>query len=247
MSMLKVSGMVAIMFTTVFVSGCTHQQRTANNWWKCPVAGAVLGGAGGSIKNSETAATGALGGAILGGLICAIMDNKPDTDIECPIKVKGWDVKKMGCPKDSDGDGVPDVFDKCPNTPPGTLVGSDGCPVVRKVQLKPVHFEFNSDTLTQKAEATLIEEAVYLKRYPTASIHLTGYTDSTGPDEYNLKLSERRASAAKAFLIDQGVNPSKIIVHGEGKKNPVDTNATREGRKENRRVETEIQPSDDKP
>jgi OmpA-OmpF porin, OOP family len=64
-----------------------------------------------------------------------------------------------------------------------------------------------------------------------------GYTDSIGSDAYNEKLSQRRAEAVKQYLVQKGVDPSRIAVRGLGKTNPVATNATAEGRAENRRVE----------
>lgn len=69
---------------------------------------------------------------------------------------------------------------------------------------------------------------------------IVGHTDSTGPEEYNQRLSERRAEAAAAFLMEQGIRPSHIRTLGKGESEPVASNDTPEGRQLNRRVEIAI-------
>jgi len=71
-------------------------------------------------------------------------------------------------------------------------------------------------------------------------VTITGYTDSIGTDEYNKKLSLRRAEAVRDYLVSLGVDKSKLEVHGEGKANPVADNKTAAGRAKNRRVEVEV-------
>ncbi len=66
---------------------------------------------------------------------------------------------------------------------------------------------------------------------------VNGYTDSVGGDTFNLTLSENRASAVKAYLINQGIDPSSIVSTGYGKADPVSDNGTAAGRQQNRRVE----------
>ena len=67
-----------------------------------------------------------------------------------------------------------------------------------------------------------------------------GHTDSIGTDAYNQKLSERRAASVKAYLVSKGIDPNRIYTEGKGKKNPIASNKTKEGRAQNRRVEIEI-------
>ncbi|MTI14581.1 hypothetical protein E1189_16370 [Sansalvadorimonas verongulae] len=225
---------------SLLLSGCAGYQRTVNDWWKCALAGGAVGGVGGATESREAAGWGLLGGAVIGGVICAVTGDKSPSETECPIHIPGWDVKAKGCPKDSDGDGVPDVFDKCANTPPGAYVDSEGCPIIRKVVLGPVLFESSSADLSEYAKETLEQEAAFLKDHPHALIHLKGYTDSTGPKEFNQKLSEMRANSTRDFLIDLGVSPTRITIQGYGTDHPAADNKTKEGRQMNRRVEGDV-------
>ena len=76
------------------------------------------------------------------------------------------------------------------------------------------------------------------------AIRITGYTDSHGDRLYNVMLSAERANRVKAYLVEGGVPASKITVQGLGPENPIDSNATLEGRKKNRRVEIELSRED---
>ena len=67
-----------------------------------------------------------------------------------------------------------------------------------------------------------------------------GYTDSIGTEQYNLGLSQRRANAVKEYLVSKGIAANRIYTEGKGEADPIASNATREGRAQNRRVEIEI-------
>jgi outer membrane protein OmpA-like peptidoglycan-associated protein len=99
------------------------------------------------------------------------------------------------------------------------------------------HFAFRTSTLTPEGEAKVTGIAATLNRYPSRRIEVNGYTDSVGSDFTNQRLSEQRADAVKDALIRNGVHPNRIIVRGYGAANPVASNATAEGRAQNRRVE----------
>jgi len=99
------------------------------------------------------------------------------------------------------------------------------------------HFAFRTATLTPEGESKVTAVAAMLNRYPSRRIEVNGYTDSIGSEANNQGLSERRADAVKDALIRNGVNPNRIIVRGYGAANPVASNATAEGRAQNRRVE----------
>ncbi|HEY6644731.1 OmpA family protein [Povalibacter sp.] len=139
-------------------------------------------------------------------------------------------------PADSDGDGVIDPQDQCPDTPRGVAVDAVGCPRKGSITLRGVDFEFDSANLTGDSKSTLDEVAADLKKFPRLKILLEGHTDSVGNDAYNLKLSQRRAASVREYLVSQGVNPANLTSEGFGESKPIASNATPDGRAENRRV-----------
>lgn len=150
---------------------------------------------------------------------------------------------------DADGDGVSNKFDKCPNTPAGSVVDGAGCPIKFPTPPAPVlpnnqvgyydniMFEFDSSVLKTASYPTLDKLATDLKASPGVSIWLNGYASAEGTEAYNLRLSEDRANSVKTYLVNSGVDASKVITKGFGEANPVASNATEEGRIQNRRVE----------
>lgn len=81
-----------------------------------------------------------------------------------------------------------------------------------------------------------------LKEFEKTSIHITGYTDSTGSFEYNIKLSERRADSVGSYFQAQGIHPARLVTRGRGPQDPVASNDTPAGRTLNRRVELMLVP-----
>ncbi|HEY0342662.1 MAG TPA: OmpA family protein [Steroidobacteraceae bacterium] len=137
---------------------------------------------------------------------------------------------------DSDGDGVPDNIDRCPNTPHGVAVDEFGCPRKGSIVLEGVTFETNSAILTADSRAPLNQVADGLVKHRRLKVELQGYTDSVGTDKYNLILSDKRANSVREYLISQQVQPEQLVSKGYGKADPVASNATAEGRSKNRRV-----------
>jgi len=79
--------------------------------------------------------------------------------------------------------------------------------------------------------------AEYLKEHPDVKVIIEGHTDSTGPADYNLKLSQKRAEAVRKILIEKyGISPDRVIAKGYGETRPIAPNDTPEGRAKNRRV-----------
>jgi OOP family OmpA-OmpF porin len=104
-----------------------------------------------------------------------------------------------------------------------------------------VFFDFNKDILTEADLKELPKAVAFVKKYPGTKIIIDGYTDSIGTEAYNMKLSERRATAVKNYLIKEtGVDSSRITAVGHGGADPVADNKTPEGRAKNRRVEISI-------
>lgn len=98
-------------------------------------------------------------------------------------------------------------------------------------------FGFDSAELTPEARAVLEEQVVELEKDPKLRLVITGHTDSIGAEEYNQGLSERRANAAQEYFVSKGISPGRLKALGYGETRPIATNATREGRAQNRRVE----------
>ena len=105
-----------------------------------------------------------------------------------------------------------------------------------------VLFDVNSAALKLQAKETLGQMADVMVRYPDSDILVKGHTDSTGPEEYNQELSERRAKTVNEYLIGEGVSGQRITATGFGETMPVVPNDTPESRQRNRRVEIEIKP-----
>ena len=136
-------------------------------------------------------------------------------------------------PQDSDGDGVFDAQDQCPETPRGDRVGAAGCScdVTRQLQ-----FEFGSAELTDADRQTLDEMAANLTRLRFVSGTIEGHTDNVGSDAFNQGLSERRAKTVAEYLQSKGIAGDRMQVVGRGESDPVGDNKTAEGRAMNRRV-----------
>lgn len=99
-------------------------------------------------------------------------------------------------------------------------------------------FDVNKDVIKPAGRAELDAFAARLKSLDSVqSVDIVGHTDSSGAEDYNQQLSMRRANAVKNYLIDQGVDPAVMTTSGMGESQPVASNATSEGRAQNRRVE----------
>jgi len=103
--------------------------------------------------------------------------------------------------------------------------------------LRGVHFDFNKARIRPGDAAVLDEAAATLKANPNTTVNVNGYCDSIGKENYNLKLSDRRADAVVDYLVKAGIPSSQLIPHGYGKTDFVAPNNTAEGRAQNRRVE----------
>jgi OOP family OmpA-OmpF porin len=133
---------------------------------------------------------------------------------------------------DSDGDGVPDDMDQCPNTPKGAKVTRTGCWLLAG---ESVLFDTSKATIK---DHTLLDAATdILRQNPGLTGEIRGHTDSTGPRDFNMALSLRRANAVRDYFISQGIAASRLRVTGAGPDEPVAPNDTSEGRRLNRRVE----------
>jgi OOP family OmpA-OmpF porin len=140
--------------------------------------------------------------------------------------------KPVAKPMDSDGDGVTDDKDQCPNTPKGATVDARGCWTYAAV----VMYGFDSAEIKSEAFPMLDEAVSILKKNPELKVEIDGHTDNIGPAAYNMNLSERRAKAIMKYFVDKGVEAERLTTKGFGLTMPAVSNDTKEGRAKNRRV-----------
>ncbi|GAA4097452.1 hypothetical protein GCM10022392_21210 [Mucilaginibacter panaciglaebae] len=149
--------------------------------------------------------------------------------------------------KDSDGDGVADQFDKCPNTAAGTVVDGSGCAIVfpkadttaaapAAAAYSNIQFEFDSSVLRTSSYPVLDATSADL-RATGAKVELDGFASSEGTAAHNMSLSRDRANSVKTYLVNSGVDSKKIKVKAYGETRPIADNSTEEGRVLNRRVQ----------
>jgi outer membrane protein OmpA-like peptidoglycan-associated protein len=158
-----------------------------------------------------------------------------------------------GCPQvcidDSDGDGLSNPVDQCP-TEPETRNGykdRDGCPDEVPPELgdlsgvmEGITFDTDKDTIKSGSKPRIDKAVEVMKKYPELRVVIHGHTDSQGPYRHNVDLSKRRAKAVKRYMVDQGIDESRIETDGFGPDQPIDTNETPVGRAKNRRIEFQI-------
>ncbi|MBB4118559.1 outer membrane protein OmpA-like peptidoglycan-associated protein [Mesonia hippocampi] len=171
-------------------------------------------------------------------------DGVLDKDDKCPNEA--GPAENNGCPYlDSDGDGVLDKDDHCPKI--AGPKSNNGCPEVTKVIIdqlnsysKTVLFKTGKADIQEGSYDELQAIADIMKKFPNAKFKVEGHTDSTGSASLNLRLSKERAASVREFLITKGIPAEALTSEGYGEKQPIASNATASGRKENRRVEIKL-------
>ncbi len=192
---------------------------------------------------------------------CPEVDNDQDgivdTADKCPNDPEDFNGYEDGdgCPEgviDKDGDGILDKDDACPDEPENLneYLDDDGCPDVKpqNVRITKERIEIGEKILFETAKARILPEsygildsvAQVMRDYPKIRVRVEGHTDSQGSDSYNMKLSQARAESVMNYLVQAGIDPSRLEAVGYGETRPIDTNRTAEGRANNRRVEFHI-------
>ena len=110
----------------------------------------------------------------------------------------------------------------------------------KSIKLDNIFFDFDKYDLKEKSYEALNTLLRFLKDNPDIAVEINAYTDNIGSEKYNLKLSENRASSVVSYLIQKGIDASRLLPIGHGKDDPVASNETEEGRALNRRVEFRI-------
>jgi len=173
-------------------------------------------------------------------------DGVVNKDDKCP-NVAG-PAANGGCPwPDTDGDGVLDKDDNCKNEVGPASNGGCPEPVITEVAEKKMGefaktILFNSSRSSFKSgSADKLDGIVgIMKEFSKATFIIEGHTDSTGSVSLNEKLSAKRAAAVKDYLVQNGIDASRLESKGYGETNPIDSNKTRAGRANNRRVEIKV-------
>ncbi|MDR7131169.1 OOP family OmpA-OmpF porin [Algoriphagus sp. 4150] len=176
-------------------------------------------------------------------------DGVPDYLDKEPNTPAGARVNSSGMTLDSDGDGTPDHLDKCPFLP--GPASTDGCPV-EEVQEQVdffkkaindgyvnVYYAFDSSKPLGYSTSAASYVSNFLKKNPGVSVEIKGYADELGPEDYNMKLSERRAKSVYDLLIASGVDASRLSYKGYGEDTSVDKSSA-DARQMARRASFEV-------
>ena len=171
-------------------------------------------------------------------------DGIADKDDKCP-DVAG-PAENGGCPwPDTDGDGVLDKDDLCPEV--AGPASNKGCPEPDENEQKQLNqyaktilFDTGKATIKFQSAEVLNQIINVLKKYPNSRFRIEGHTDSTGKKAKNMILSQNRADAVKVYLIQGGIDASRLESQGFGPEKPIASNKNKKGRELNRRVEINL-------
>ncbi|MDW7708848.1 MAG: OmpA family protein [Deferrisomatales bacterium] len=209
----------------------------------CAAAAILLGlsgCAGMETKTGQGAAVGTAAGAAVGaGLGQAIGRDTKSTLIGAAIGAAAGGLT---------GAAVGSYMDRQEEAMRQALAESEAASVRRELDVLSVtfkgdvSFDVNSAALKPGAQDEVARVARVLNQYLQTTLLVAGHTDSTGAEEYNQRLSERRADSVKNALVGHGVAPGRVTTVGYGPSRPIADNATPEGRQLNRRVEIRIEP-----
>ncbi|WP_133012123.1 OmpA family protein [Marinomonas flavescens] len=145
---------------------------------------------------------------------------------------------------DQDKDGVIDIRDRCPNTPLGDAVDTNGCPTATSKMMTldiDILFDSGKAIVKPKFYPKIKKLADFLKEHKDSHVVIEGHTDNVGSEKANQELSQKRASAIADVLIDSfRISPKRVKAIGYGESRPIDKNDTPEGRARNRRVIADI-------
>ncbi len=211
---------VYMVMVLSMVVGCKTVQN-ANNKQKGAVigagSGAAIGGViGNNVGDGNNTVLGAILGAAIGGVAGGFIGNRMDRQAErIEEEIPGAEVTRVG-------EGINVTF----------------------TEDQGVHFDTNKSDVKGTSASTLNSMADILKEYPKTNVLVEGHTDGAGPDDYNMDLSEKRASSVTAYLISQGIDKSRLTTKWYGENQPIGDNTTKEGKAKNRRVELAIVASD---
>lgn len=206
---------VIVVSLSILLTGCEaakNTNKTQRGAGIGVVGGALIGGIlGNNIGKGGNGALGAVLGGVIGGVAGGVIGNKMDKQArEISTSLPGAKVERVG-------EGIK------------LTLGENA-----------VRFDTNKATLTPTAKANLDKLIPVFNEYPDTNIQIYGYTDASGEDNYNLKLSGQRAATVKSYLSAKGLSSSRFVTTGMGEVEPIASNETVDGKSQNRRVEFAI-------
>lgn len=211
MKYLRRSSVAAVLLSGSLLMTSCDTVRNANDTQKGAAIGAVGGALLGGLVAKNNRALGAILGAAVGGTAGGLIGHKMDKQAqEISTALPGAEVQRVG----------------------------EGIKVI--LHENTVNFAFDSANLTQQAQDNLNKLVPVFKQNPETNVTVYGYTDSVGKPSYNLGLSERRANSVISYLVANGLDRSRFKASGMGEADPVASNDTDAGRAQNRRVEFAI-------
>ena len=218
--MFKPSRLLIAASTAVLLAGCAsqnpydNQPPSSNKTATYGGLGALAGAAAGALINHDNRGKGALIGAAIGGASGAGYGYYADKqEAELRQSMQGTGVEVQ-----RQGDQIKLIM-------PGNIT-----------------FATDSSEIVSNFYAPLNNLASSFKQFNQNSIEIVGFTDSTGSRQHNMDLSQRRAQSVANYLTAQGVDGSRLSTRGAGPDQPIASNATADGRAQNRRVEVNLRP-----
>lgn len=207
---------IYVLMSIALITGC-EATKNANHKQKGAVvgatSGAVIGGVlGNNVGKGNNTVLGAIIGAAIGGVAGGYIGDRMDRQAEkIEEEIPGAEVTRVG-------EGINVTF----NEDAG------------------VYFDTNKSGVKGTSATTLNKLAGIFKEYPKTYILVEGHTDSAGPEDYNMKLSEQRAESVTDYLVAQGIDRGRFTTKWYGESQPVGDNTTTAGKAKNRRVELAI-------
>lgn len=227
-------GTAAGLCALMMFSGCSSIQNAWNGMSQAgqgATAGGTIGaavgtGVGALIGGGKGTWIGALVGSALGAGTGALVGNHMDRQ----KKALEAQLAQMQAQQDKNSQDISDIKVQM-------VKDRNDLDAIKLVLGDAILFQTGKSNLSQAADATLSRIAYNLKQFPDTDVTVVGYTDSTGSESLNQTLSEQRAQSVVNYLESLGIPASRLKAVGMGESDPIATNATPEGRAQNRRVE----------
>ncbi|MGV7105634.1 OmpA family protein [Flavobacterium sp. U410] len=206
---------ILIALSAVLLVQCNAVKNSNNTQRGAAIGvagGAVIGGIlGNNLGKGGKGATGAILGGVIGGVAGGLIGRKMDKQArEIQNQLPGAQVERVG-------EGIKLTLNE-----------------------NAIRFNLNESSLTTTAKTNLDKLVSVFKDYDDTNIIIYGHTDSSGNDDYNMSLSVKRAESVKNYLVTKGLSGTRFQIVGMGETDPIDTNETKEGMANNRRVEFAI-------